>query len=101
MRTLTQRWILAIALIAAISAFGCSQKKDEAATPPLRIAAQLKQFTIAEVCEYSEAPDDHVRQRIAGSIAHAERLCLISIAGNKLEFDPIAAGILLNSTATA
>ena len=35
MRTLTQRWILAIALIAAISAFGCSQKKDEAATPPV------------------------------------------------------------------
>lgn len=33
MRTSTHRWTLAVALIAGIAAFGCSQKKDEVATP--------------------------------------------------------------------
>jgi hypothetical protein len=80
------------------SAFGFG---EESADQPLRIAAQLKQFTVEEVCEFSEVPDDHARQRVAECIARAERLGLISIAGSKLEFDPVAASILLKATAPA
>jgi hypothetical protein len=76
------------------SAFGFG---EESADQPLWIAAQLKQFTVEEVCEFSEVPDDQARQRVAECIARAERLGFISIAGDKLEFDPVAANILLKS----
>ena len=77
------------------SAFGFG---EESADLPLRIAAQLKQFTVEDVCEFLEAGDDQARQRISECIARAERLGLISIIGGKLEFDPVAAIILLKST---
>ena len=77
------------------SAFGFG---DMGADQPLRIAAQLKQFTVEDVCDYSDAGDADSRQRIADCIARAEHLGLITTAGNKLEFDPVAATVLLKAT---
>lgn len=74
---------------------------EEAALQPLRIAAQLGEFTVEEVCEFSEVPDEQGRQRVADCIVRAEKLGLVSITGPKLEFDPVAASILLQSTTLA
>lgn len=74
---------------------------DPSAEYPLRIAAQLKEFTVEEVCDYAEAPDDEARQRIARHIAWADRLGLITLSGARLKTDPIVAKILLKSAETA
>jgi hypothetical protein len=74
---------------------------DTGADQPLRIAAELKQFTVEEVCDYSEAVDTSGRQRVVECIARAEHLGLISIVGNKLEFDPVAAIVLLKASSSA
>jgi hypothetical protein len=80
------------------SAFGFH---DQSAENPLRIAAQLKEFTVEEVCDFAEATDDQARQRIASQIAWADRLGLVTLSGAKLTIDPIASKILLNSAETA
>lgn len=76
------------------TAFGFT---DQSAEKPLRIAAQLEEFTIEEICDYAEAPDEDARQRIAQQIAWADRLSLVTLSGAKLRIDPIAAKILLQS----
>jgi hypothetical protein len=79
-------------------AFGFS---DPSAELPLRVAAQLEEFTVEEVCDYAEAPDEHARQRIAEHIAWADRVGLITLSGAKRRLDPIAAKILLKSAPSA
>jgi hypothetical protein len=76
------------------AAFGFS---DQSAENPLRVAAQLNEFTVEEVCDYADAPDDQARQCIARHIAWADCLGLITMAGAKRKIDPIAAKILLKT----
>jgi hypothetical protein len=52
--TSTQRWTLAVVLIAAIAAFGCSQKKDEAAAPPVAQQAPAPAAPSGEAAEHEE-----------------------------------------------
>lgn len=80
------------------SAFGFSKEMGEAV---LRIAAELKKFTLGEVCEFADATDEAARQRVTLCIQRAQQLGLISIAAGGLEFDPVAAAILLNATKQA
>lgn len=70
------------------AAFGFA---DEPADSPLRIAAELKQFTVDDVCDLSGANDEAARRLVGQRIAWAERLGLVSVSGGGLEFDSIAA----------
>ncbi len=78
--------------------FGLS---SDGADEPLRIAAELKQFSVDDVRELAPATEAAARERVTASINRADRLGLISVAGKGLEFDPVAANILLKSTTTA
>lgn len=61
---------------------------------PLRIAVQLRRFTLDELCEYCNAVDAPARARIADCLAWAQRLAFLSTAADGLEFDPIVARVL-------
>jgi hypothetical protein len=80
------------------AAFGFT---DRSAEHPLRVAAQLREFTVEEVCDYADADDSESRERIAQCIAWADRLGLITLSGARLKIDPIVAKMLLKSNETA
>ena len=80
------------------AAFGFSMDSTDES---LRIAAELKQFSVDDVCELAPATEAAAIERATASINRADRLGLISVAGKGLEFDPVAANILLKSTTTA
>ncbi len=83
-------------LAALCKDFGLDGQSGES---PLRVAAQLDQFTSEDVCEYIGATEPASRSRVAFQILWAERLGLVSLSGNGLKFDPIAARALLAAPA--
>jgi hypothetical protein len=67
---------------------------NESVSAPLRIAADLGQFSIDEVCEFLGDRGEAARQTAEAVIAWAERLALVTPgAGGRLVFDPVAARI--------
>ena len=81
-----------------LPAFGLA---GEAPNSPLCVAADSGRFNLAWVYQYLDAKDDSARQKIAERITLAEKLGLIGVFGGDLEFDPLAARILLKAHAAA
>ncbi len=81
-----------------LPAFGLA---GESSNSPLCVAADSGRFNLAWVYQYLDAKDDSARQKIAERITLAEKLGLIGVFGGDLEFDPLAARILLKAHAAA
>jgi hypothetical protein len=70
-------------------------------TSPLHIAADLREFSVEDICQLLDIVAADGRQRVGMRLRWAERLGLITPGGTgKFQFDPVAANALQNALAS-